>query len=91
MKIDKSWLQRVELVLGIVVALTVIVGWLVSQFVASSLTLGPRIASIALPAILLMEVTGAIIATFAIYRAGESSRPSEYEGVSNTSMGEVRG
>ena len=34
MKIDKSWLQRVELVLGIVVALTVIVGWLVSQFVA---------------------------------------------------------
>jgi len=29
---------------------------LVSQFVASSLTLGPRIASIALPAILLMEV-----------------------------------
>jgi len=34
MKIDKSWLQRVELVLGIVVALAVIVGWLVSQFVA---------------------------------------------------------
>jgi Kef-type K+ transport system membrane component KefB len=64
---------------------------LVSQFVASSLTLGPRIASIALPAILLMEVTGAIIATFAIYRAGESSRPSEFEGVSNTSTGELRG
>jgi hypothetical protein len=34
MKIDKSWLQRVELVLGIGVALAVIVGWLVSQFVA---------------------------------------------------------
>ena len=48
---------------------------LVSQFVASSLTLGPRIASIALPAILLMEVLGAIVATVAIYRAGESSRP----------------
>jgi Kef-type K+ transport system membrane component KefB len=48
---------------------------LVSQFVASSLTLGPRIASIALPAILLMEVLGAIIATFAIYQAGESSKP----------------
>jgi Kef-type K+ transport system membrane component KefB len=48
---------------------------LVSQFVTSSLTLGPRIASIALPAILLMEVLGAIIATFAIYRAGESLRP----------------
>ncbi len=48
---------------------------LVSQFVASSLSLGPRIASIALPAILLMEVLGAMVATFAIYRAGESSRP----------------
>jgi hypothetical protein len=48
---------------------------LVLQFMASSLTLGPRIASIALPAILLMEVLGAIIATLAIYQAGESSRP----------------
>jgi hypothetical protein len=48
---------------------------LVSQFVAASLTLGPRIASIALPAILMMEVLGAIIATIAIYRAGESARP----------------
>jgi len=48
---------------------------LVSQFVSSSLTLGPRIASIALPAILLMEVLGAIIATFAIYEAGESIKP----------------
>lgn len=48
---------------------------LVTQFVASSLTLGPRIASIALPAILLMEVVGAIIATFALAQAGESSRP----------------
>ncbi|AEG94709.1 cation:proton antiporter [Ramlibacter tataouinensis] len=48
---------------------------LVSQFVASSLELGPRIASIALPSILLMEVLGAIITTFAIYRAGESLRP----------------
>jgi len=48
---------------------------LVSQFVASSASLGPRIASIALPAILLMEVLGAILTTFAIYRAGESSRP----------------
>ncbi len=48
---------------------------LVSQFVASSLTLGPPVASIALPAILLMEVLGAMVTTFAIYRAGESSRP----------------
>lgn len=48
---------------------------LVSEFVASSLTLGPRIASIALPAILLLEIVGAIVATFAIYRAGESIKP----------------
>jgi hypothetical protein len=34
MKIDKSWLQRVELVLGIVVVVVVVLGWLVSQFVA---------------------------------------------------------
>lgn len=64
---------------------------LVSQFVASSLTLGPSIASIALPAILLMEVLGAIIATIAIYRAGESSEPSLSEGVANTQPGELRG
>jgi Kef-type K+ transport system membrane component KefB len=64
---------------------------LVSEFVASSLTLGPRIASIALPAILLMEVLGAIIATFAIYRAGESSEPSLSEGAANAQPGEVRG
>ena len=48
---------------------------LVSQFVASSMTIGPRIASIALPAILMMEILGAIIATFAVYRAGESAKP----------------
>ena len=48
---------------------------LVSQFVAASMTLGPRVASIALPAILLMEIVGAIIATYALYRAGESVRP----------------
>jgi Kef-type K+ transport system membrane component KefB len=50
---------------------------LVSQFVSSSATLGPRIASIALPAILMMEILGAIIATFAMYRAGESVKPWE--------------
>lgn len=64
---------------------------LVSQFVASSLTLGPHIASIALPAILLMEVLGAIIATFAIHRAGESSTPSAPEGLPTSQLGELRG
>jgi hypothetical protein len=52
----------------------------VLQFVAASLTLGPRIASIALPAILLMEVVGAIIATFVIHQAGESSRLGDGRG-----------
>lgn len=66
---------------------------LVSQFVASSMTLGPRIASIALPAILLMEILGAIIATFAIYKAGESSKPWEPHRVPPPVQvtGEVRG
>jgi Kef-type K+ transport system membrane component KefB len=50
---------------------------LTSQFVVSSTLLGHMIGRIALPAILLMEVLGAIIATFAIYRAGESSKPWE--------------
>ncbi len=64
---------------------------LVSQFVSSSLTLGPLIASIALPAILLMEVLGAIIATVAIHRAGESSSASVPEGLLNSQPGELRG
>lgn len=46
-----------------------------SQFVVASASTGHLIARIALPAILLMEVLGAVIATVAIYRAGESSKP----------------
>ena len=46
-----------------------------SQFVMASPSTGHLIAQIALPAILLMEVLGAVIATVAIYRAGESSKP----------------
>ncbi|TFZ01726.1 cation:proton antiporter domain-containing protein [Ramlibacter humi] len=48
---------------------------LTSQFAAASPSLGPRISSIVLPAILLMEVLGAILATFVIHRARESSLP----------------
>ena len=62
---------------------------LVSQFVAASGSIGPRIASIALPAILLMEVLGAILATFAIYRAGENSRPWTHNPW-QTTRGELR-
>jgi hypothetical protein len=32
MEIDKSYLQRVELVLGVVVVVAVVLGWVVSQF-----------------------------------------------------------
>ena len=66
---------------------------LVSQFATSSPALGPRIASIALPAILLMEVLGTIIATFALYRAGESSRQlsAELPATPLSVSGEVRG
>ncbi|MDO9403249.1 MAG: cation:proton antiporter [Polaromonas sp.] len=48
---------------------------LVSQFVTSSPGLGRQIASVALPAILLMEVLGAVLASIAIYRSGESAKP----------------
>jgi Kef-type K+ transport system membrane component KefB len=48
---------------------------LVSQYVAASGPLGRQIAGVALPAILLMELLGAVLATVAIYGAGESSKP----------------
>ena len=46
-----------------------------SQFVQANADTGELIARIALPAILVMELLGAVIAAFAIYRAGESSKP----------------
>jgi Kef-type K+ transport system membrane component KefB len=48
---------------------------LASTFIVAAPVLGAQIASIALPAILLMEILGAVLATLAITRAGESSRP----------------
>jgi Kef-type K+ transport system membrane component KefB len=62
---------------------------LVSQFAASTPAL-PLIARIALPAILLMEVVGAILATLAVHRAGESSR-SWGPDSRLTTPGELRG
>jgi Kef-type K+ transport system membrane component KefB len=47
---------------------------LVSQFDAASMMIGPRIAAIALPAVLLMEVLGAIVATFVMHLARETAR-----------------
>jgi Kef-type K+ transport system membrane component KefB len=49
---------------------------LASQFAAASAAYGAIITSVALPAILLMEVAGAVIATLALYMAGESGRPA---------------
>ncbi|MEO6321685.1 MAG: sodium:proton exchanger, partial [Polaromonas sp.] len=48
---------------------------LVSQYVAASPSIGGQIATVALPAILLMELLGAVLATMALYRAGECSKP----------------
>ena len=48
-----------------------------SQFAAAAPEKGLLIAQIALPAILLMEVAGAIIVMVAIYQAGESAMPWE--------------
>ncbi|HZF83400.1 MAG TPA: cation:proton antiporter [Burkholderiaceae bacterium] len=46
-----------------------------STFVTASPLLGHMITQVALPAILVMEVVGAVLATVAIHGAGESSRP----------------
>ena len=48
---------------------------LVSQYVAATGLLGRQIASMALPAILVMELLGAVLTTVAIYGASESSKP----------------
>ena len=46
-----------------------------STFVTASPLLGTMITQIALPTILLMQVFGAVLATVAMYGAGENSRP----------------
>ena len=61
---------------------------LVSTFIVASPALGQQIASIALPAILLMEILGAVLASIAITRAGESSRPPKLQ-VRQVSKGPV--
>ncbi|CAN5615610.1 hypothetical protein BH10PSE18_BH10PSE18_50040 [soil metagenome] len=46
-----------------------------SNFVTASPLLGAMITQVALPAILTMELFGAVLATIAIHAAGEASRP----------------
>jgi hypothetical protein len=62
---------------------------MVSQFATTVPALGAAITSIALPAILLMEVLGAMLATFALHRARETSLADAPE--SPVSMREARG
>ncbi|MCB1979529.1 MAG: cation:proton antiporter [Burkholderiaceae bacterium] len=69
-----SWRQAL-LVASAMTPMSSIALLIASQFVVASPQTGQLIAQIALPAILLMEVAGAVIATVAIYRAGESSKP----------------
>ena len=64
---------------------------LASGFIAADVKIGSQIASIALPAILLMEVFGAVLATLAITRAGESSRPPRLRLPSAANRGEKAG
>jgi Kef-type K+ transport system membrane component KefB len=61
---------------------------LVSQYVAASSPIGGQVATIALPAILVMEILGAVLASIALYRAGECSRPWS-RSVRDTSTGPV--
>ncbi len=49
-----------------------------SNFATASPLLGAMITQIALPAILLMEILGAVLATVAIHLAGESARPWKF-------------
>lgn len=55
-----------------------------SNFVTASPLLGTLITQVALPAILLMEVLGAVIATIAIHAVGEASNPWRPEAFSTT-------
>ena len=69
-----SWLQALWVGCAMT-PMSAIALLIASQFVLASPSTGHLIARVALPAILLMEVLGAVIATVAIYRAGEISKP----------------
>jgi Kef-type K+ transport system membrane component KefB len=69
-----SWLQALWVGCAMT-PMSAIALLIASQFVLASPSTGHLIARVALPAILLMEVLGAVIATVAIDRAGERSKP----------------
>ena len=82
----------IGLTLAIVMRLGLLasIAWVVTLTAPLFTVLGAEISRIALPIILLMEVVGAAIATFALYRAGESSRPWQIAPLRATSGGDVR-
>ena len=59
--------------------------------VCAAVVLALKINVIVQLTILLMEILGAIIATFAVYRAGESIKPWQPGGASLPQPGELRG
>jgi len=79
-----SWTQAMWLTLTMT-PLSSVALLVVSNFVTASPLLGTMITAIALPAILLMELLGAVLATVAIHGAGESSLPWTPEAFANTS------
>lgn len=82
-----SWRQALW-VGGAMTPMSAIALLVASQFVVASGATGGLVARIALPAILVMEVLGAVIATYAIYRAGESARPWMPQGERGGNTGE---
>ncbi len=69
-----SWRQAVWLGAAMT-PMSAIALLIASQFMSASPSTGAIISGIALPTILLMEVFGAVIATAALYRAGEAHKP----------------
>ncbi|MFT3813469.1 MAG: cation:proton antiporter [Acidovorax sp.] len=69
-----SWRQALWLG-GAMTPMSAVALLVASQFVVDEPTVvGEQIASVALPAILLMEVLGAVLATLALHRAGETRK-----------------
>lgn len=62
---------------------------LASQFAAASSAHGPTITGVALPSILLMEIVGAVAATVALQRAGESTQTAASDEPSDSGRGRL--
>ena len=67
-----SWRQSVW-VAGAMAPMSAVALLITAQFAQAAPEAGQQIARIALPAILLLELAGAVLATWALYRAGEGT------------------